>query len=92
MDLKTWLKVRTNVSNFEAASTKPYELFIFFITVVIISKMGILSDFKLRFFQIAARFYSCHKSDTKLRVTVYMALVGVASKLERWILTHVSRS
>ena len=34
MDIKTWLKIHTNVSNFEKASPKPYKLLKFFISFV----------------------------------------------------------
>ena len=34
MDLETWLKIHTNVSNFEKASPKPYKLLKFFISFV----------------------------------------------------------
>ena len=34
MDLETWLKIHTNVSNFETASPKPYKLLKFFISFV----------------------------------------------------------
>ena len=34
MDLETWLKIHTNVSNIEKASPKPYKLLKFFINFV----------------------------------------------------------
>ena len=34
MDLETWLKIHTKVSNFETASPKPYKLLKFFISFV----------------------------------------------------------
>ena len=50
MDLEIWLKIHTNVSNFETASPKPYKLFKFFMITVILFKMGKHSDFHLIFF------------------------------------------
>ena len=53
MDLETWLKIPTNVSNFETASPKTIcKLLKFFIISVILFKMGKHSDFYLSFFQI----------------------------------------
>ena len=54
MDLEIWLKIHTNVSNFETASPKPYKLLKFFMISVILFKMGKHSDFHLGFFQIVS--------------------------------------
>ena len=63
MDLETWFKIHTNVSNFRLRPLKPYKLFIylfiyfyfFFVCVnsVIFLKMGKHIDFRLSYFQIA---------------------------------------
>ena len=53
MDLETWLKIPTNVSNFETTSPKTIcKLLKFFIISVILFEMGKHSDFYLSFFQI----------------------------------------
>ena len=36
MDLETWFKIHTNVSNFRLRLLKPYKLFIFIIIIIII--------------------------------------------------------
>ena len=53
MTLEIWLKIDTNVPNFETAShKKPYKLLIFVLISVILFKMSKQSDFYLRLFQI----------------------------------------
>ena len=52
MDLEIWLKIHTNVSNFEAASPKTILTLKIFMISVILFRIGKHSDFHLSFFQI----------------------------------------
>ena len=52
MDLEIWLKIHTNVSNFETAFPKLDKLLKFFMISMTLVKMGKHSDFHLSFFQI----------------------------------------
>ena len=52
MDLETWFKSHTNVSNFMLRPLKPYKLFFFLVNSVIFLKMGKHIDFHLSHFQI----------------------------------------
>ena len=57
MTLEIWLKIDTNVPNFETASPKkPYKLLIFVLISVILFKMSKQSDFYLRLFQIVGEW------------------------------------
>ena len=52
MDLEMWLKIHTNVFNFETASPKSHKLLKYLMISVILFKMSKHSDFHLIFFQI----------------------------------------
>ena len=52
INLETWFKIHTNVSNFEAVSPKIIKTLKIFMISVIPSKMGKHCDFHLGFFQI----------------------------------------
>jgi len=52
MDLETWFKIHTNISNFRLRPLKPYKLFIVSVNFVILLKMGKHIDFHLSYWQI----------------------------------------
>ena len=52
MNLETWFKIYTNVSNFETASPKIIQTLKIFMISAILIKMVKQSDFHLGFFQI----------------------------------------
>ena len=53
MDLETWFKIHTNVSNVETAFPKPYKLLNFFmISVILLKKWANIRDLHLSFSQM----------------------------------------
>ena len=53
MDLETWFKIHTNVSNqLRERPPKPYKLLKFFMISVILLKSANIRDFHLSFFQM----------------------------------------
>ena len=95
MDLETWFKIHTGVSNFDTTSPKTIQTLKTFMISVILFKMG-----KQRFLsqllsncRYLTGFYSCHRETDKNKIRVYMVLGDAFSKLETfvWILNRISR-